>query len=218
MLQNPFVGLLQKSASRLSARRLRRASVRRGHASARPRRWSAPPLVTAPLVTARHGAAPSSRRGSAPRRGLSNPGLLRQGVGLASPVNPIIGYKQQQCRARRRSRRSRAGAQLYGGRDRRSRCGSAANMAVVGVRRSAGDQDTATAKSGQKSDSESRSLRTAGLAQPAGPRQSPGPAGARRGTPTITLCRAEGSVDDSDGEPVRTRTGSLSRPRSTHGS
>ncbi len=34
----------------------------------------------------------------------------------------------------------------------------------------------------QRSDSESRSLRTAGLGQPAGPRHSPAPSGVRRGT------------------------------------
>ncbi len=43
-------------------------------------------------------------------------------------------------------------------------------------------------RSGQRSDSESRSLRTAGLGQPAGPRHSPAPTGVRRGT--------------SDGQPV----------------
>ena len=37
-------------------------------------------------------------------------------------------------------------------------------------------------RSGQRSDSESRSLRTAGLGQPAGPRHSPAPTGVRRGT------------------------------------
>jgi hypothetical protein len=37
-------------------------------------------------------------------------------------------------------------------------------------------------RSGQSSDSESRSLRTAGLGQPAGPRHSPAPTGVRRGT------------------------------------
>ncbi len=38
-------------------------------------------------------------------------------------------------------------------------------------------------RSGQRSDSESRSMRTAGLGQPAGPRHSPAPTGVRRGTP-----------------------------------
>jgi hypothetical protein len=37
-------------------------------------------------------------------------------------------------------------------------------------------------RSGQRSDSESRSLRTAGLGQPAGQRHSPAPTGVRRGT------------------------------------
>ena len=37
-------------------------------------------------------------------------------------------------------------------------------------------------RSGQRSDSESRSLRTAGLGQAAGPRHSPAPTGVRRGT------------------------------------
>ncbi len=38
-------------------------------------------------------------------------------------------------------------------------------------------------RSGERSDSESRSLRTAGLGQPAGPIHSPAPTGVRRGTP-----------------------------------
>ncbi len=37
-------------------------------------------------------------------------------------------------------------------------------------------------RSGQSLDLESRSLRTAGLGQPAGPRHSPAPTGVRRGT------------------------------------
>ncbi len=37
-------------------------------------------------------------------------------------------------------------------------------------------------RSGQSSDSESRSLRTAGLGQPVGPSHPPAPTGARRGT------------------------------------
>ena len=62
-------------------------------------------------------------------------------------------------------------------------------------------------RSGQSSDSESRSLRTAGLAQPAGPRHSPAPTGVGRGR--SRLGRVEGS--GGYGEPGRTGR----RPRCT---
>ncbi len=58
-------------------------------------------------------------------------------------------------------------------------------------------------RSGQRSDSESRSLHTAGLGQPAGPRHSPAPTGVRRGTSDgHGLDRIEGGGDN--GKPSRT--------------
>ncbi len=118
--------------------------------------------------------------------------LSRQRVGLASPDNSDTHYSNGG-----RGRRGRRGRRGSGGgvtgytvaapvEDWRHRA-----AAPVEDRSRQTSREPAAGvmvplmdlrRSGQRSDSESRSLRTAGLAQPAGPRHSPAPTGVRRGT------------------------------------
>jgi hypothetical protein len=122
--------------------------------------------------------------------------LSRQRVGLASPDNSDT-HDSNGGRSRRGRRGSGGGVTSYtsaadrkrrrlhsggfGTRLETSRGGAGGGPGRRTSREpAAGVMDRR--RSGQSSDSESRSLRTAGLGQPAGPRHSPAPTGLRRGT------------------------------------